>query len=45
MTPQNKKPSMHDVVAGFWTPNSKEIRNSLEQGFSATLNIVDYDIC
>jgi len=25
MTPQEPKPSMHDVVTGFWVPNSYDL--------------------
>ena len=41
MTPQSPKPSMHDVVAGFWEPNSADLAAGIEPGFGATTNIIN----
>ena len=41
MTPQSPKPSMHDVVAGFWQPNEYDKAAGIEAGFGATINIIN----
>jgi DMSO/TMAO reductase YedYZ molybdopterin-dependent catalytic subunit len=41
MTPVSPKPSMHDIVAGFWTPNSYDISAGFKRGFGATINILN----
>ena len=41
MTPQYPKPSMHDVMAGFWQPNNKDLSMNLKSGFGATINIIN----
>ena len=45
MTPISPKPSIHDVVAGFWEPNSFDLANGLTIGFGATINILDGSKC
>jgi len=40
MTPVSPKPSMHDIVAGFWQPNSIDKENRLSLGFGATTNVL-----
>lgn len=40
-TPQSPKPSMHDVVAGFWKPNSNDLAAGITSGFGATINIIN----
>jgi len=41
MTPQSPKPSMHDVVAGFWKPNGNDVAQGIKKGFGATVNIIN----
>jgi hypothetical protein len=38
MTPVSPKPSMHDIVAGFWSPVLADSSNGLTFGFGATIN-------
>ena len=40
MTPQVPKPSIHDIVTGFFSPNSSEISTNILAGFGATINII-----
>lgn len=44
-TPQNPKPSMHDVVTGFWKPNNGDLNRGINFGFGATINIIADDEC
>jgi len=39
MTPVSPKPSMHDIIAGFWQPNSFDVANGFTLGFGATINV------
>lgn len=39
MTPVSPKPSMHDIVSGFWDPTPIDIANGLRLGFGATINV------
>lgn len=41
MTPQNPKPSMHDMVAGFWKPNCVDEQNGNRPGFGSTIIIIN----
>ena len=41
MTPQAPKPSIHDVVTGFWTPNSSDAQTGVKAGFGLTTYIVN----
>lgn len=41
MTPSNPKPSMHDVVTGFWEPNSVDAGQGITSGFGTTINIIN----
>lgn len=41
MTPQSPKPSMHDVVAGFWTPNAADIAGGRVKGFGVLIMIIN----
>jgi hypothetical protein len=41
MTPVSPKPSMHDIVAGFWTPNTADTAAGFKRGFGATINILN----
>jgi hypothetical protein len=45
MIPQNERPSLHDIVVGYWKPNATEMRNGLEQWFWATINAINHDLC
>jgi hypothetical protein len=44
ITPATPKPSMHDVVTGFWLPNDVDKQNGLDRGFGITINIINGDI-
>lgn len=41
MTPQNPKPSMHDVMTGDWEPNDADTAAHLTAGFGALINIIN----
>ena len=41
MTPQSPKPSMHDVVTGFWTPNAGDIAGKRVRGFGVLIMIIN----
>ena len=41
MTTVSPKPSMHDIVAGFWTPNTADTAAGFKRGFGATINILN----
>lgn len=41
MTPQSPKPSIHEVVTGFWVPNSKDAASNFKRGFGTTINIIN----
>ena len=42
MIPQPPKPSIHEVVAGFWKPNSVDIEAGMPYaGFGVTINIIN----
>lgn len=41
MTPQMPKPSMHDVLTGFMTPNSADRAANINNGFGASINIIN----
>lgn len=41
MTPQMPKPSMHDVITGFFTPNTVDLSENIHDGFGATINIIN----
>jgi hypothetical protein len=41
MTPSNPKPSMHDVVTGYFTPNAADTTAGISNGFGATINIIN----
>ena len=43
MTPQYPKPSAHDVVTGFWTPNSVDINLYAGNTFGTTIGIMAQD--
>jgi hypothetical protein len=41
MTPQSPKPSMHDVVTGFWIPSSGDIAGKRVPGFGVLIMIIN----
>ena len=41
MTPQNPKPSAHDVMVGNWTPSCFDEDRNREAGFGMTVNIIN----
>ncbi len=41
MTPQNPKPSCHDVMAGKWTPSPQDVAAGRLPGFGQTVNIIN----
>jgi len=40
MTPQNSKPSMHDVMTGFFNPTEQHTSEGIDNGFGTTINII-----
>lgn len=41
MTPQDPKPSMHDVMTGFFVPNSTDLASNVKASFATTTNIIN----
>ena len=41
MTPQAPKPSMHDVVTGYFEPNTEDEDVGIMGGFGTTINIIN----
>lgn len=41
MTPQDPKPSMHDVMTGYFIPNSKDEAVNIGATFGTTTNIIN----
>ena len=41
MTPQTPKPSMHDVMTGFFEPNAADTTAKLGANFGTTTNIIN----
>jgi len=41
MTPQDPKPSMHDVMTGFFEPNSNDEAVNIAATFGSTTNIIN----
>jgi len=41
MTPQSPKPSMHDVITGFFEPNATDLANKITATFGTTINIIN----
>ena len=41
MTPQDPKPSMHDVMTGFFVPNAVDIAANVGAKFGTTTNIIN----
>lgn len=41
MTPQEPKPSMHDVMTGYFIPNATDLSNNMTASFALTTNILN----
>lgn len=41
MTPQDPKPSMHDVMTGFFEPNATDLGLNITASFGTTINIIN----
>lgn len=41
MTPQDPKPSMHDVMTGNFIPNAIDDANNIKASFATTTNIIN----
>jgi hypothetical protein len=41
MTPISLKPSMHEIVAGLWTPNAVDEAAGITPGFGATIDVIN----
>jgi hypothetical protein len=41
MTPVSPKPSVHDIVTGFWQPNNADVESGFKLGFGATINVLN----
>ena len=41
MTPQTPKPSIHEIVTGFWQPNERDKFAGIEPGFGATTLVIN----
>ena len=41
MTPQKPKPSMHDVMTGYFEPNATDLSNDIDASFATTINIIN----
>jgi len=41
MNPQDPKPSMHDVMTGFFEPNSADDNNGITASFGTTTNVIN----
>ena len=41
MTPQNPKPSMHDIVTGHFRPNEEDKEAGIKGGFGSTINVIN----
>ena len=41
MTPQDPKPSMHDVMTGNFTPTAADDAANITNGFGTTINIIN----
>lgn len=41
MTPQDPKPSMHDVMTGNFIPNAVDDANNIKASFATTTNIIN----
>ncbi|BDU49776.1 glycosyl hydrolase family 18 protein [Haliovirga abyssi] len=41
MTPQNPKPSCHDVMVGNWIPTAEDLAENRKPGFGVTINVIN----
>ena len=41
MSPQKPKPSMHDVMTGFFVPTAADIAGKFAANFGTTTNIIN----
>ena len=41
MSPQKPKPSMHDVMTGFFVPNAADVAGKFAANFGTTINIIN----
>ncbi len=41
MNPQSPKPSIHDIVVGFWKLNEHDLAANIPLGFGATINVIN----
>jgi len=41
MTPQDPKPSMHDIMTGFYEPNATDLAGNFTQSFGTTINVIN----
>lgn len=41
MTPSVYKPSMHEIMTGFWVPNATDTKQKIYPGFGATVAILN----
>lgn len=41
MTPQDPKPSMHDIMTGFFVPNAVDLAGNFTQSFGSTINVIN----
>lgn len=41
MTPQSPKPSIHEIITGFWVPNTLDKAAGFSRGFGTTINVIN----
>ena len=41
MTPSKPKPSMHDVMTGYFVPDAVDLANNITGSFATTINIIN----
>ena len=41
MTPQDPKPSMHDIMTGYFTPNGVDQGSNMTADFKSTINVIN----
>ena len=41
MTPQSPKPSMHEIMTGYFTPNSADTAAGIKGQFGSTINVIN----
>jgi hypothetical protein len=45
MTPDKKKPSMHDIMTHYWMPNGTDTGANVDLGFGATIAVIAHEEC